>query len=277
MFQDSQTAFEKLLTRENLSAIIDAQQSSFLKIPPTSVVLHEAATINLMNGNLSRAEEICRLAISVYPKEKPIHQETDAHGLKDLKWIRDTLNEEFKMDIDDPIELNTYYEDYLSIFEEDIIGLLILAELVEKCSAEEARLLLNQALLLLSKYIARAQKAANSPENRKQEILIKALACKTCLYIAKMQTNIKPFAEVDKMFKRALSCNNGDKDVLYFYANYLLESSKHSDAVKLWKTFSDKDPILNPESSQSLALRYLLRTHVSQRLMTALSLKITEN
>lgn len=275
MFQDSQTTFEKLLTRENLSEIIDAQKFSFLKIPHTTVVLHEAATMNLMNGNLSRAEEICRLAVSLYPNQKSaLHQETDNHGTKDLQWIRDTLQEEFKMEVDEPTDTGTYYEDYLSIFEEDVVGILILAELVEKRGSEEARLLLNQVLLLLSKHIARVQKAANTPENRKQEVLIKALACKTCLYIAKMQTSIKPFPEVDKMFKRALSCNNGDKDVLYFYANYLLESDKQADAAKLWKTFYDKKPILQAENSQSLALRHLLSTHVSQRLMTGLSIKM---
>lgn len=281
MFEDASVAFEKLLNQRNLSSIIDSgfnEEEVVVNIPHLVTILHEAAAINLLTGNLTRAEDLCRQAISMYPsKEKSVHEliQTDVHGTKDIRWIRNLLQEELQMDVVGPEEEPvSYCEDYLSFFDEDVVGLLVLADLQRIQNSEEERITLNQALLLLSKYMARAQKKGRGSEHDAQLALVKALTSKTCLSIARMQSDSKTFADVDKMYKRALSCNSGDKDVLYHYGSFLLAADKQAEAEKLWRTFFEKNPIVKIEETQSLALRYLLRTQISKRLITNFIMKL---
>ena len=70
----------------------------------------------------------------------------------------------------------------------------------------------------MSMHLAKMQKRQDLTEEEKNSlILAKALAAKICLNVAKLQMKSKSSVEVDKTFKRALSCNQGDKDVLYCY------------------------------------------------------------
>jgi len=275
MVNESAMAFQKLFSAANICELIEAQHENvMIPVPPLAVILHEAAAMYLLNGDLSYAEDTINRAILAYPQRnssKPSARDA-THPIKDIQWLQNVLSND--MDVL-PTPLHDHpvcNESYLSVFEEDVIGLLLLADLQRIQGVADARLTINQALLILSKYLAKMKTQENS--KNETHTLVNALTAKTCLYIATMQSSARPFAEVDKMFRRALSTNRGDKDILYYYATFFVSHDKISDARKLWNTFFDKESIVHTDFTQSLALRYLLRNQVSYKQLASLSNKL---
>lgn len=225
--------------------------------------------MNLLIGDLIRSQQLCQEAFETYiPKDrKP--KKTEIH-IKDVKWLQNLINEELGLreTLNEPEigDLIIFYEENLHFFNEDIIGLLIQSEIQRIQENDDYKTSLAKIYSIISAHLAKTQKKGDLSEEEKHSlVLVKALAAKVCLTVAKYQMKTKTETEVDRTFKRGLSSNPGDKDVLYHYSKYFLSKGKASDASKLWKTFFKKESILIVDQCQSLALRYLLNTNVTKR------------
>lgn len=266
-FQQSTNTFEKLIRINSFEFKNDPNR--ILQTPDTLVILHEAAVMNLLIGDLIRSEQLCENAFEKYfPKSKK-PKKTEIH-IKDVKWLQNLINEElgFSEILNEPEtdDLTIFYEENVHFFHEDIIGLLILAEIQKIQENDDYKTTLTRIYSIMSVHLSKMQKRNDlTKEESHSLILIKALTAKICLKVAMFQMKTKTESEVDRTFKRALSCNQGDKDVLYHYSKFFVDTKKPNEAHKLWKSFFKKESAIAPEQCQSLALRYLLSTNVSKR------------
>lgn len=240
-----------------------------LQIPNWLTVFHDASIANLLAGNLVEAEKIALKAVNQYlPEEYPSNFKESSSLLdKDVNWLQKTIEEELlEIDIVSKKVKNdiTYSENLIYFLPENVIALLILSEVQRIQDAEEYTTTLKQLFSCFSNYLAKVIKKEDLNEREKQILcIVKALASKTCLRIANVQIQHGNTTNTEKMFKRSLSCNKGDKDVLHDYCKFLIGSGKKREASKLWCTFCSEAPAIALDSVQSLSLRYFLSSKVT--------------
>lgn len=273
-FQDSADTFEKVIqSKDCLTDSADSAKQQ-LSVPCRVILLHEACAMNLLCGNLSRAEELCTSAMDEYAlmlrtEDGQTDAEQEPIFVKDIKWLQTLISDELGLGdiLEEPEEQEVadWFENSLHLFEEDVVGLLLLAEIQKVKEAEEYKSTLTKIHLIFSKHLSKVQK--NQQEKDKQVVLlVKALAAKYSLNIAKCQMSSKKAElEVERTLKRALTCNQGDKDVLYSYANFLIGCGRKPDAAKLWASFCRKESSVAAEQCHSMALQFLLMTRVTKR------------
>ena len=242
-----------------------------IEIPGKITILHEASITNLLAGDLSKAEEFAYKAIDLYyPEEFPLILKQNQSLLdKDVDWLKRIIEIEL-LECDVIVEERSneykYSEDMLFFLPENVIALIIMSEIQKIQNSDEYVGTLKKIFHCFSAILSKlTTKTKNLIESEKIIlILIKALTSKICLSITEVLILKTDNLNVDKMFKRGISCNKGDKDVLYTYCKYLIKVGNKKEAAKLWQTFRNEKSIISSlESLQSLSLRYILTSKVS--------------
>ena len=242
-----------------------------IEIPGKITILHEASITNLLAGDLSKAEEFANKAIDLYyPEEFPsILKQNQSLLDKDVDWLKRIIEIEL-LECDVIVEERSneykYSEDMLFFLPENVVALIIMSEIQKIQNSDEYVGTLKKIFHCFSAILSKlTTKTKNLIESEKIIlILIKALTSKICLSITEVLILKNDNLNVDKMFKRGISCNKGDKDVLYTYCKYLIKVGNKKEAAKLWQTFRNEKSIISSlESLQSLSLRYILTSKVS--------------
>lgn len=267
-FSDAASTFDRYFQYVGVSDFT-TNDGRIIKIPNILTVFHDASLTNMLAGNLLRAENMALKANNQYtPHDFLENSKGEATLLeKDVEWLRKTIEEELlESDIIINVKKNDrmYNEHSIYFLSENVIAQLILAEIQKIQQSEEYTMTLKKIFSCFSCYFGSlTRKEFLTDEEKQIAQLIKALGSKTCLRIAQLQIQSGSISNVEKMLKRSLSCNKGDKDVLYCYTKFLIGEGRHREALKLWNSFSTEETTVPSNSVQSLSLRYFLTDQVS--------------
>ncbi|KAK6620685.1 hypothetical protein RUM43_010980 [Polyplax serrata] len=267
-FSDAASTFDRYFQYVGVSDFT-TNVGRIIKIPNILTVFHDASLTNMLAGNLLRAENMALKANNQYTPHDFLENSKEEATLleKDVDWLRKTIEEELlESDIIINVKKNDrmYNEHSIYFLSENVIAQLILAEIQKIQQSEEYTMTLKKIFSCFSCYFGGlTRKEFLTDEEKQIAQLIKALGSKTCLRIAQLQIQSGSISNVEKMLKRSLSCNKGDKDVLYCYAKFLIGEGRHREALKLWNSFSKEETTVTSNSVQSLSLRYFLTDQVS--------------
>ncbi|KAL0275836.1 UNVERIFIED_CONTAM: hypothetical protein PYX00_003566 [Menopon gallinae] len=282
-FQESAEMFEKYFQVLPFDSKDKLTGGRIIETQNVITALHEHATMSMLSGDMSTSEFTLSKASEMYTRvdytrRKPTN---GVHVSKDVDWLNNLIESELGL-TDHNAEgenecLNWFTEEMVYFFEEDMIGLMLSAEAEIRQGTESYKATLAKLMKIFSKHFAQLQKKGKIVDEDEKicSVLAKALAGKVCLEIAKRRAKgkLNP-AETSRMFERALSCNQGDKDILYEYCRFLQGEGRIRDAQELWKNFHGKETSVRVDHCQSLALRHLLRNCVTKRELEKIQLEL---
>lgn len=137
---------------------------------------------------------------------------------------------------------------------EDVISLILLGEVKDLQQSSDVSEILNRCVRLLQGLVEKISKSKKSHT----ETLSKANSFLARVFLHKALLNAKKKFDDDATacFQRALSFNEGDTEVILYFARFLLDRNQHEESLALWSMFKDANQSL--ERPQSIALNHIL-------------------
>lgn len=282
-FQESAETFEKYFEVLDLDRKDRLAGERIIETQNVVTALHEHATMSMLAGNMLTTESVLSKASELYKKveysgKKP---KEGVHVSKDIDWLNKLLEGELGVALnkEKKEEQNWFTEEMVYFFDEDIIGLMLSAEAQIRQGMESCKITIGKLMVIFAKYFAQMNKKEIIEEDEKIcSTLTGALAAKVCLEVVRRRVKSEcQAAETERMLRRALNCNESDKDVLHEYCKFLQAEGRLRDAQKLWQSLYEKETSVSVNYCQSLALRYLLRSNVTRRDLEKIQLELNSN
>ncbi|XP_034253196.1 uncharacterized protein LOC117652413 [Thrips palmi] len=138
----------------------------------------------------------------------------------------------------------------LSVLSEDVIALMLLGEVKDLQKSSDVSEILNRCARLLQGLVDKLNKSKETCN--KTLSMARALLARVFLHKALLNASRKFDDDSIACFQRALTWNDGDTEIILYFARFLLDRDQHEESLALWRMFKDAKQSFKIPSSVTL-------------------------